>query len=83
MQEDTPHPPDADAPGPSLSPRAGRGGANRERTCIVTRQSLPEERLIRFVAGPEGVVVPDLARKLPGRGLWVEAQRGVVEQAAP
>ena len=53
----------------------------RERTCIVTRQALPEERLVRFVAGPDGAVVPDLARKLPGRGLWVEAQRGVVEQA--
>ncbi len=43
---------------------------------------LPEERLIRFVAGPGGVVVPDLARKLPGRGLWVEATRAAVEQAA-
>jgi predicted RNA-binding protein YlxR (DUF448 family) len=60
---------------------AGVSNHARERTCIVTRQALPEERLIRFVAGPEGVVVPDLARKLPGRGLWVEAQRGVVEQA--
>jgi predicted RNA-binding protein YlxR (DUF448 family) len=55
---------------------------SRERTCIVTRQALPEERLIRFVAGPDGTVVPDLARKLPGRGLWVEALRGAVEQAA-
>jgi predicted RNA-binding protein YlxR (DUF448 family) len=54
----------------------------RSRQCIVTRQALPEERLIRFVAGPDGTVVPDLARKLPGRGLWVEAQRAVVEQAA-
>jgi predicted RNA-binding protein YlxR (DUF448 family) len=33
------------------------------------------------VAGPDGLVVPDLARKLPGRGLWIEAQRGAVEQA--
>jgi predicted RNA-binding protein YlxR (DUF448 family) len=62
------------------SPKGGASGV-RERTCIVTRQTLPEEKLIRFVAGPEGVVVPDLARKLPGRGLWVEAQRGSVEQA--
>jgi hypothetical protein len=43
---------------------------------------LPEERLIRFVAGPDGVVVPDLARKLPGRGMWVRADRASVEQAA-
>ena len=38
------------------------------RTCIVSRASLPEERLIRFVAGPDGTVVPDLKRRLPGRG---------------
>lgn len=41
-----------------------------------------EARLIRFVAGPDGVVTPDLARKLPGRGLWVAADRASVEQAA-
>jgi len=56
--------------------------AERTRRCIVTHQVLPEERLVRFVAGPEGVVVPDLARKLPGRGLWVEAVRASGEQAA-
>ena len=40
-----------------------------------------EERLIRFVAGPDGAVVPDLARKLPGRGLWVAADRESVAVA--
>lgn len=54
----------------------------RTRQSIVTREVLSEARLVRFVAGPEGVVVPDLARKLPGRGLWVEADRALVEQAA-
>ena len=43
---------------------------------------MDEARLIRFVAGPDGVVVPDLARKLPGRGLWVAADRAAVETAA-
>jgi hypothetical protein len=43
---------------------------------------LTEEQLIRFVAGPDGVVVPDVARKLPGRGIWVRADRASVEQAA-
>lgn len=56
-------------------------GEGRQRKCIVTGQVLPEEKLIRFAAGPDGAVVPDLGRKLPGRGLWVEAQRGVLEQA--
>jgi len=43
---------------------------------------MEEARLIRFVAGPDGSVVPDLGRKLPGRGLWVEASRASVDQAA-
>lgn len=43
---------------------------------------MEEDRLIRFVAGPGGAVVPDLARKLPGRGLWVAADRASVETAA-
>jgi predicted RNA-binding protein YlxR (DUF448 family) len=55
---------------------------DRERRDIVTGQVLPEERLIRFVAGPDGTVVADLARKLPGRGLWVEARREAVQAAA-
>ena len=75
---EAPHPPNADALGPSLSP-TGRG--EKTRRCIVTAQILPMDKLVRFVAGPGGVVFPDVARKLPGRGLWVEAQRGIVEQA--
>ena len=43
---------------------------------------MAEARLIRFVAGPGGEVVPDLARKLPGRGLWVSADRASVETAS-
>ena len=53
-----------------------------ERTCIVTRQTLPPERMIRFVAGPDGAVVPDLKRNLPGRGCWVTAGRAYIEKAA-
>lgn len=54
----------------------------RERRDIVTGEVMAEERLIRFVAGPGGVVVPDLARKLPGRGMWVAADRASVDTAA-
>jgi hypothetical protein len=43
---------------------------------------MDEAQLVRFVAGPDGGVVPDLARKLPGRGLWVAARREAVETAA-
>ena len=54
---------------------------DRERRDIVSGEVMPEERLVRFVAGPDGAVVPDLARKLPGRGLWVEARREAVQAA--
>ncbi len=43
---------------------------------------MDEARLIRFVAGPEGEVTPDLGRRLPGRGLWVAADRASVSAAA-
>ncbi len=51
------------------------------RMCIVTRQSAPAEGLIRFVAGPDGSVVADMKRTLPGRGCWVTASRAVIETA--
>lgn len=52
-----------------------------ERTCIVTRKVMEPHELIRFVAGPDGSVVPDLRRKLPGRGAWVGARRETVALA--
>lgn len=58
------------------------GAIDRERRDLVTRQVMEESCLIRFVAGPDGSVVPDLARKLPGRGLWVAADRASIETAA-
>ena len=51
-----------------------KGGPGTERLCAVTRAVKPVDELIRFVVGPDGVV-PDLKRKLPGRGLWVTAER--------
>lgn len=52
------------------------------RRCIVTGESGGKADLIRFVLDPEGRVVPDLAGRLPGRGLWVSADRAAVEKAA-
>ena len=49
--------------------------------CIVTRMVKDEAELIRFVRSPDGVVVPDLARKLPGRGVWVSLDRRLLDQA--
>jgi len=52
-----------------------------DRTCIVTRQAGEPEGLLRFVAGPDMVVVPDIRRNLPGRGCWVTAERRFVDEA--
>ncbi|HEX2019727.1 MAG TPA: RNA-binding protein [Aurantimonas sp.] len=52
-----------------------------DRTCIVTRRARAPEDLIRFVRGPEGAVVPDLRRKLPGRGAHVSMDRASVDEA--
>ncbi len=51
------------------------------RRCIVTRAVLPKERLVRFVLSPDDVVVPDIDGRLPGRGIWLQARRDVVETA--
>ncbi|WP_028133645.1 RNA-binding protein [Bradyrhizobium japonicum] len=51
------------------------------RMCAVSRQVRPIDELIRFVISPQGEVVPDLKRKLPGRGMWLTASRGVVAEA--
>jgi hypothetical protein len=67
----------------SLQPAFGEDAASdtRERCCIVTRAVLPEEKLVRFVIDPQGQVVPDVAAKLPGRGMWVSADRKTLERA--
>jgi predicted RNA-binding protein YlxR (DUF448 family) len=51
------------------------------RMCAVTREVRPIGELIRFVVSPQGEVIPDLKRKLPGRGLWVSASRRTVAEA--
>jgi predicted RNA-binding protein YlxR (DUF448 family) len=56
--------------------------ASRQRKDIFLGEVVDETRLLRFVAGPDGVVTPDVARKLPGRGMWVGADREAVTAAA-
>jgi predicted RNA-binding protein YlxR (DUF448 family) len=51
------------------------------RMCAVSREVRPIDELIRFVVAPSGEVIPDLKRKLPGRGLWVQASRRTVAEA--
>jgi predicted RNA-binding protein YlxR (DUF448 family) len=59
-----------------------RLGSGTERLCVATRTVRPIDDMIRFVVAPDGSVVPDLRRRLPGRGLWVTATRQAVAEAA-
>jgi predicted RNA-binding protein YlxR (DUF448 family) len=51
------------------------------RRCIASGESKPREALLRFVVGPDGALVPDLGESLPGRGLWVSAERAALTKA--
>ena len=51
------------------------------RRCVATRRALPRERLVRFVVDPAGEVRPDVAARLPGRGVWLTAERGAISAA--
>lgn len=52
-----------------------------ERKCIATGEVQPKHGLIRFVVGPDQMVVPDVLEKLPGRGIWVASNRSALEKA--
>ncbi|MFN3993238.1 MAG: RNA-binding protein [Tabrizicola flagellatus] len=63
-----------------------RGGREKERDeperkCIATGESQPKAGLVRFCVGPDGQIVPDVLGKLPGRGIYVSADRGAIEKA--
>ncbi len=52
-----------------------------ERKCIATGEVQPKFGLIRFVLGPDAQIFPDIMGKLPGRGIYVSAERSALEQA--
>jgi len=57
------------------------GGAGTERLCAASREIKPVSQMIRFVVGPDGEAVPDVKRKLPGRGVWITATRAALAEA--
>ena len=63
--------------------RAGRKKHINEATrrCIATGNTQPRAELIRFVLSPDNLVTPDLSERLPGRGMWISAQRSAIETA--
>ena len=63
------------------SDAADREESGPNRRCIASGESLPVARMIRFVVGPGNTVVPDIEARLPGRGLWLSADRSMIETA--
>jgi len=76
-----PHLPEVGGPACGPGPDAEEAESGPLRRCVVTRERLPKERMIRFVVSPDRVVVPDLTASLPGRGIWLSARGDVVETA--
>ena len=70
----------ARTPNDELDAGPRKGGPGTERLCALTRAVKPVDELIRFVVGPDGVV-PDLKRKLPGRGLWITGEKAALKDA--
>lgn len=52
-----------------------------ERTCLATGEAKAKDGMVRFVLSPDGIVTPDLAENLPGRGVWVTATREALQAA--
>ena len=52
-----------------------------ERLCVATGEVKPLGEMIRFVASPDGAVMPDVKRRLPGRGIWITATRQALRTA--
>jgi predicted RNA-binding protein YlxR (DUF448 family) len=66
---------------PELEKCSGKAVRPSIRQCIVTREVLAPDEMVRFVRAPDGAVVPDLKRELPGRGVWVMARHDLVAEA--
>ena len=69
------------APSRDIELDTGPRAQERERMCVATRTVRPVADMIRFVVGPDGEAVPDLKRKLPGRGVWVTATQDALSDA--
>src|SRR5882762_7364728 len=65
--------------GLDLGPRRIAPGS--ERLCAATGEVTPVADMIRFVVAPDGSIVPDLKRRLPGRGIWITATRPALGSA--
>ena len=52
-----------------------------DRSCILSRESGPREGLVRLALSPDGLVLPDVRAKAPGRGAWIGVTRAELDTA--
>jgi predicted RNA-binding protein YlxR (DUF448 family) len=65
-----------------LRTRGDSDESGPERTCVVTGAKDAPEAMLRFALSPDGSVIPDIRRKLPGRGVWTRLSFATVSRAA-
>ncbi len=62
-------------------PPKARKASEPERRCILSGETAPREMLVRLVASPAGLVLPDAQEKAPGRGAWIGVTRDELAEA--
>lgn len=75
--------PDNETPDDLIDRDTGSDGPGKKgavRTCILSRAEAPRDGLIRLVLSPDGVVLPDVRAKAPGRGAWIGVNRAELAQ---
>ncbi len=72
-----------DAPERRIAAHGKSGTGVPTRQCAVTRETHPQTDMIRFARSPDGVAIPDIHGKLPGRGVWITANRETMNAATP
>lgn len=65
-------------PGDALGDEEEKGPLRR---CIASARVRPVEEMVRFAVAPDGTLVPDIEGRLPGRGIWLSAERDMVDKA--
>ncbi len=64
------------------APLGAQATSGAVRRCLATATRQEKAALVRFVVGPDGVLVPDVGGRLPGRGLWLSADAGALQRAS-
>ena len=58
-----------------------RAAENGMKVCIVTKNTFPRTEMLRFVVSPNREIVFDVDEKLPGKGIWISADKDILQKA--